>query len=377
LKIIFDARWLRSTKTDGIGNFTLNVLREIILLCREHYFFVLVNPGEVFLFLQKELSDLPNYRFFLVEYSVTSLQNIYSLPRLLANEKPDLYFSPNLPFFSFFLLFPQIAVVHDLIPLIFPELFRDASFKFRLFYGSRFFQRMAIKKLKKVLTVSENSKIDLISRLGLEKEKISVISEGYNQPELKANFQDLLSSRQIAGEYFLAVGRHERYKNLDGLISVYASLPEAVKEKYQLVIIGHFNERITPSLLKKTEELNLQSRIKFFAAVEAPELALFYANCKLFLHLSLYEGFGLILLEAMSFAKPVIAFACSSIPEVTATAALLAPVSDYRQVRENILNLLENEPLYLALSRKARSRALEFSWKKTAEQLRELFADEC
>jgi len=377
LKIIIDARWIKSQEVDGIGSFTLNIIKELLNLDFKNEYILLLSSESIKNFIQTYIKkDISNISYIL-DCSVNSIKNIYKLPKILFETKSDLYFSPNYSFFNLFVFnCKKISVVHDLIPLIFFEMFQNASIKFKFFYCNKHLQRFVLNSLDKIITVSESSKKDLLSYLHIEESKIKVILEGTTSFNINQNLDDYLKSINITPhKYFLFVGRHEKYKNISTLIEVYNLLPEKIKEEYKLVIIGKFNENVTPNLENIVKKYNLEKNIIFFDSIIPDKLHCFYKNAKILIHLSLYEGFGLTILESMSYGIPIIASNVSSIPEVVENAGLLVDPSNNNQIIDSIIQLVNDENLYKELSNKSIERAKFFSWEKTAKQLLEIFED--
>jgi glycosyltransferase involved in cell wall biosynthesis len=371
LKIIIDTRWIRSLKIDGIANFTLNITRELLNSGSQYDWLLLVESDEIADYLVNYTGAEAKKFFYRVDCSVNSLKNFYLVPKIISELKADIFFSPCYPFFSPFVKIRHIGVVHDLIPLIFPEMFKDSTFKFKLFYCNRFFQQKSLNHLSTIITVSHSTKNDLVKYLGQKPERIKVIVEGSNlfNPDAEYNPQPT----GINGEYFLFVGRHEKYKNIDTLIRVYHQLPENIKNKYSLLIIGKFAGTYSRDLMELVRQGGEEKRVKFIDSVMPEELPGYYKNAKILIHLSLYEGFGLTVAEAMNFGLPVIASDRSSIPEVVGDGGILVNPQDIGQVTEAIIKLIENAELYKKLSENGRQRAGQFTWQKSAQQLREIF----
>ncbi len=368
MRIIIDTRWIRSLKIDGIANFTLNITRE--LLKSEHQFILITNSNEITDFLKLSLGNVKPV-FYYTNCSVNSFKNVYLIPKIISKLKPDIYFSPCYPFFSPLIKgCRHVGVIHDLIPLIFPEMFKNASKKFRLFYCNKLVQKLIIKKLDTVITVSKSTKNDLINLLGINLGKINIITEGCRLEDI-AEKEDLPEKFNINKEFFLFVGRHEPYKNISGLIKIYNQLPENIKNTYLLVIIGKFdqNTQILFSLVKK---LNEEKRVIFIDSVMPEQLPLFYKKAKILLHLSLYEGFGLTILEAMRYGLPVIGYNVSSIPEVAGDVGILAEPGNDTDIIENIIKLIDNKELYRDLKFKGIERAKSFTWENSAKQVLEI-----
>lgn len=364
-KILIDARWIRSLNIDGIGNFTLNVIIELTKY-KDINFIIVSSSNQVENFIKSKV-NLENISFITHQYDINSIKGAIKFSSLVSKTSPDIVFSPNVSITGFLPIKNHFVVVHDLIPIIFPDLFKNAGLKFKLFYSNKFIQRLSLFFCSKIIAVSNNTKKDLSNYLKIAEDKIDVITEGVIKLE---NTHNISSQFKIDKEYLLFVGRHEKYKNIDKVIEVYKQLPELIRVKYNLVIIGKSNPNITPNLKLISSD---NKNILFFESLKPEELAYFYKNAKLLIHLSEYEGFGLTILEAMSYGIPVVASNISSIPEVVGKYDFLVDINNKLDILNKINTLLEDELLYKSTSIKLKKRAEEFSWSITAKQLIKIF----
>jgi glycosyltransferase involved in cell wall biosynthesis len=365
--ILVDARWIRSLNIDGIGNFTLNVLIELTKNT-QFDFFIIINSQEIENLLQSKLQNI-EINFIQHKFDINSIKGSIKLLEILKKIQPNVFFSPNLSITGFLFIKNHYVVIHDLIPLKFPELFENASLKFKLFYATKVFQKLSILTCKKVIAVSQNTKKDIKEILKIKEEKIKVITEGVTHFETKLNKEILSKKFNIANEYLLFVGRHEKYKNIDKVINAYLNLPENIKETLSLVIIGKSNNLVTPDLKK----LGNNNKIIFLESLSPEDLSLFYKSAKILVHLSEYEGFGLTVLEAMSYGIPVIASNISSIPEVVGDSSFLVDINNEKEIIDKIKILISDQELYKKISNSVKERSKIFTWKKTSEQLLQIF----
>jgi glycosyltransferase involved in cell wall biosynthesis len=365
--ILVDARWIRSLNIDGIGNFTLNVLIELTKNT-QFDFFIIINSQEIENLLQSKLQNI-EINFIQHKFDINSIKGSIKLLEILKKIQPNVFFSPNLSITGFLFIKNHYVVIHDLIPLKFPELFENASLKFKLFYATKVFQKLSILTCKKVIAVSQNTKKDIKEILKIKEEKIKVITEGVTHFETKLNKEILSKKFNIDNEYLLFVGRHEKYKNIDKVINAYLNLPENIKETLSLVIIGKSNNLVTPELKK----LGNNNKIIFLESLSPEDLSLFYKSAKILVHLSEYEGFGLTVLEAMSYGIPVIASNISSIPEVVGDSSFLVDINNEKEIIDKIKILISDQELYKKISNSVKERSKIFTWKKTSEQLLQIF----
>lgn len=365
--ILVDARWIRSLNIDGIGNFTLNVLIELTKNT-QFDFFIIINSQEIENLLQSKLQNI-EINFIQHNFDINSIKGSIKLLEIIKKIQPNVFFSPNISITGFLFIKNHYVVIHDLIPLKFPELFKNASLKFKLFYATKVFQKLSILTCKKVIAVSQNTKKDVKKILKIKEEKIKVITEGVAHFETELNKEILSKKFNIANEYLLFVGRHEKYKNIDKVINAYLNLPENIKENLSLVIIGKSNNLVTPDLKK----LGNNNKIIFLESLSPEDLSLFYKSAKILVHLSEYEGFGLTVLEAMSYGIPVIASNISSIPEVVEDSSFLVDINNEKEIIDKITILINDIELYKKISKSVKERSKIFTWKKTSEQLIHIF----
>lgn len=366
--ILIDSRWIRSLNIDGIGNFTLNVLIELTKN-NQFDFFIIISSQEIENLLKSKLQNI-EINFIQHKFDINSIKGSIKLLKIIKEIKPNIFFSPNLSITGFLFIKNHYVVIHDLIPLKFPELFKNASLKFKLFYATKLFQKLSTLTCKKVIAVSQNTKKDIKKILKIKESKIEVITEGVTNFDTELNIELLSKKFNIKDNYLLFVGRHEKYKNIDKVINAYLDLTENIKENLSLVIIGKSNNVVTPDLKILSKQNN---KIIFLESLSPEDLSLFYKNAKILVHLSEYEGFGLTVLEAMSYGIPVIASNISSIPEVVGDSSFLVDITNKREIIDKINLLISDEELYKKISKSVKERSKIFTWKKTSEQLLQIF----
>lgn len=163
--------------------------------------------------------------------------------------------------------------------------------------------------------------------------------------------------------YFLYIGRHDPYKNLNRLIAAFASLPNY--HDYQLWLAGPQDKRYTPVLQAQVEELGIGKQVKFLDYVPYSELPKIITGAIALVFPSLWEGFGFPVLEAMACGTPVITSNISSLPEVAGDAAILINPYDTREITAAMDKIATDTQLRDRLSLASINRANQFSWEKT------------
>ncbi|MBI1852707.1 MAG: glycosyltransferase family 4 protein [Planctomycetes bacterium] len=258
-----------------------------------------------------------------------------------------------------------VLTIHDVRALALPDLYSA---------GRRQLQKLALDSMRRhvarVIVPSEFTKHELVSRASVPEERVVVIPNAPSDVEPR----DLAAVRAwlaLPERFLLVVAHLEPRKNLGVLLESLVALPGET-----LVIVGEGRER--DRLLRAAESLGVVSRVRIVERLDDADLAAVYRLASIFLFPSLYEGFGIPVLEAMAAGTPVIAAATSAIPEVAGEAAMLLPPSDAGAWANAIRALARDDSSRRALVEAGRARAARFSWDRTANEIlglqRELLA---
>lgn len=272
--------------------------------------------------------------------------------------------------------FKTIVTIYDLIPLLQTDFYwgRKPLKKWVLF--SQLLPR-AIELAQKVITISQHSKQDIMRVFGVEDEKIVVVYCGCDTsfrpisvdecaPEAKVFFDS-----RIRGHFILYVGSFDRRKNVASLVNAYARL-RGSRIDHELVLAGGKGYEYK-SIAKQVEELSLGDRVVFLGFVPRQHLPYLYNMADLFVFPSLYEGFGLPVLEAMACGVPVIASNRTSLPEVVGDAGILVNPENPEELVSAMSKVLGDSELGATLSRKGIERARLFSWEEAARKVIEVY----
>ena len=275
----------------------------------------------------------------------------------------DLFFMPNLNFYSLSKNCPLVLTVHDLS-------FRLPGFYFfkNKIWHRAIQPRKNILRANKIIAVSESTKRDLIEQYRVPEEKVSVIYHGvsdrYFNKENQAAKSIVLKKYHLPEKYILFLGNLEIRKNVSGLIAAWQALKTEHKQSFPLVLCGSLQKGYLPGLPEGI------IHIGYCDEEDKPAL---YQLASFMVYPSFYEGFGLPVLEAMASGCPVICSYATSIPEVTRGAALL--VNPYRIAELTAaMEALANDQQYLSnLSSAGQVVARQFTWEKAARSTLELF----
>jgi glycosyltransferase involved in cell wall biosynthesis len=257
--------------------------------------------------------------------------------------------------------FRRVVTVHDLIYARFPE--AHAGIRDR---GMRVLVPWAVRRSDRVIADSESTREDLIGLLGVEAGRIDVVPLGLGsvrrqaplpESEVRARFD--LGERPV----LLSLSAKRPHKNLLALIGALGRLPS--EDRPVLVLPGYPTDHET-ELRAHARALGLERDVRFPGWVSVEELEGLWALALLFAYPSLYEGFGLPVLEAMARGVPVVCSNASSLPEVAGDAALLVDPRDEPALAEAIGRLLGDPGLRERLRARGSERVLEFTWERTA-----------
>ena len=298
-----------------------------------------------------------------VDLVVIPLRRVWSqvrLPLALAAERPDLLFVPAhaIPF-----AWPgkALTVVHDLAFERYPHAYSATERAYL-----RLTTRWATLRCPLLIAVSESTKADLVSAYGLRAERIRVVPLGASKPEVAPAPASRLTELGLNGSFVLQVGRIETRKNQSGALAAVERLGGGVT----LAVAGPERDAALAARLRQSD------RCRVLGRVDQPTLELLYQRASAVIVPSLYEGFGLPMLEAMARGKVVVAAKASSLPEVGGEAALyFHEAADSEQVAKVLEVALGDEPLRKSLAKSARERARKFTWERCAAGVAEVIKE--
>ncbi|MGQ9804369.1 MAG: glycosyltransferase family 4 protein [Anaerolineae bacterium] len=258
-----------------------------------------------------------------------------------------------------------VFTLHDLIFLFHPETHKPLNRWFLTLMMPRF-----LRAADAVIAVSECTKRDAVRYYGIPEEKITVIYEGVNPRFRPANPETVAAVRRKYGlpeHFILYVGTIEPRKNLTTLLEAFHHLAALRSGDLRLVIVGK-RGWLYEGFFRRLRELGLEERVHFTGYVPDEDLPALYSAADLFVFPSLYEGFGLPVLEAMACGTPAVCSNTSSLPEVAGNAALLVSPTDVRGLAEAMARALTDDALRATLRAKGLERAGEFSWARAARE---------
>jgi glycosyltransferase involved in cell wall biosynthesis len=263
----------------------------------------------------------------------------------------------------------KVATVHDMVPYIYPQTSSRLDW---LIY--RWWLPLAAPRLDALITDSHNSKKDILRFMPISSEKVKVSplsSPSHFKVLPEEEVLEVLARFNISRPYILYVGSIQARKNLARLLEAYAQL-RRWSSKWTLVVVGARKWKSSP-VYAALERLGMSEAVNFTGFVEDEDLPALYNGADLFVFPSLYEGFGLPVLEAMACGTPVVTSNASSLPEVAGEAALLVDPYNVEEIAAAMRRVLEDPDLAQELREKGLARAKQFSWERTARQTIEVY----
>jgi len=261
---------------------------------------------------------------------------------------------------------PVVATVMDAIPLIHPEWIRQnlKSLKSWLFARS-------VQKADHVITISEYSKLDLVEFLGIAPRKISVTPLGVDPVYFERvpieSRDSVLNKYNLKPGFFLFIGTLQPRKNLPTVLKAFNALPDAVRKEHPLIIVGRDGWGNT-DLLPELRRLEDRSEGRWLSYLPQSEVFALLQSAGALVFASLYEGFGLPVIEAFAAQCPVIASNTTSVPEVAGDAAWSVDPRNVDSIRAAMLRVLDDDAMRAERIERGLQRARHYTWQACARQ---------
>ena len=360
----------------GIGRVLINILSELAKQYPEDKYVLFRN------FDFKEYDNLTQYQnieIVDVPYTKESgLKNIlwhqWLFQKLLKKYKCDIAYIPNFTLLLWKTI-PTIVTIHDLIEYNVPDKFSKA----RMFYRKQVCDPLMAKKSNHILTVSKSSYKDIISYLGVKPSKLTLTLNATDRNVFKKYSKEKIipaikKYNLEYKKYLLYVGTIDfPGKNIKTIIEAFFNLRSKNElNGIKLVIIGKngFNSKVIYDFVNASP---FKDEVIFTGYLNDDDLPKYYAGATIMLYLSLFEGFGLPVLEAMSCATPVICSNTSCFPEIVEELDVKVPPTDVNAVEEKILKILSNTIYYEILSQRCYEKSLKYSWTESARVYHNVF----
>ncbi|MBI5465108.1 glycosyltransferase family 4 protein, partial [Candidatus Gottesmanbacteria bacterium] len=309
---------------------------------------------------------IENLKKALEEYFPENKYIFFTRGELLPKDLDLVHYSYFEPFFLTLPLlkkFPAVVTIHDLIPLVFSEHF-PAGIKGRLKWE---IQKFSLRNVSAIITDSQSSKNDIMRFTGIDESKINVV---YLAPGKEFRKLEAGKKYQLPDKFALYVGDATWNKNLPKLIEAMELV------KIPLVMVGKALvqtdfDKTNPwnqDLTKVQEMANKNKKIIRLGFIPTDDLVKVYNLATVFVMPSIYEGFGLPILEAMACGCPVVTAKTSSLPEICEKAAIMVDPYDVNDIVRGIREVLNNRLVHYTLQKEGLMQAKKFTWEKTARE---------
>jgi glycosyltransferase involved in cell wall biosynthesis len=360
MNIVINAVFLHE-RARGVGRVSNNIIKKLAELDKKNQYFIYYGDWQQYEFtniLQDNIKLIPLH--IRRNAFIRNLYLVFVLPLKIKKHKPDVYHimdtSP-----VFYKTCRTISTVHDLAEFTVPDKYNPIKCFFRKKYVG-----LQIKKSDDVITVSEYTKQDILNRYHVHSDKIHVI---YNFFETELKFDD---NRKYE-DYFLIVGEIERTKNIGCVLKAFSKLPEDYQSRFRIKIVGRHGNDYS-NVLRDIQNLRLEERVDLYNYVSDKTLFELYKNAYALIFASLFEGFGLPILEAMTFGIPVISSNTSSMPEVAGNAEILFNPYDSGELAKCMEELIQNPKKRIDMIENGRVQAKKFNADVIISQLLKLYA---
>jgi glycosyltransferase involved in cell wall biosynthesis len=309
---------------------------------------------------------IPNYNCHLINTDFTHYRGTrghfdrlwwtqFQLPKIYHQLKSQLLFSP-VPEAPIFTDCRYIITVHDFIHLRFPKPFSPP------YQYSKWYLPHLLSQATHIICNSTATAAETIDRFDISADKVTPIPLAYDANHFSASNGEPDS---VDPPYFLYLGRHDPYKNVARIIAAFGILLKC--DRYELWLGGSSDNRYTPQLRAQVLELGLVGRVKFLEYIPYSQLPKVIGQARALVFPSLWEGFGLPVLEAMACGTPVITSNLSALVEVAGGAAILVNPYEVREIAAAMSDLVEDSRLHSELREAGLKRAHQFNWSRTAQ----------
>lgn len=346
----------------GVGRYTRNLVFNLAKIDKKNKYVLFVLSKD-YKEINFQLSTL-NLQLIVADIRWHTLEEQIKFPSILNKENLDLV---HFPYFSIPIFYnkPFVITIHDLIINHFPT-GKASTLPLPLYglkiLGYKYIVRKASQKAKKILTVSNATKTEIIDHLGVDKDKVVVTYEGVDR-KLAVSSQKLL----VKSKYFLSVGNAYPHKNIERLIDAFSNILSRKNSDIFLVLVGKENF-FYRRLKEKVAEMKLEKNILFFGEATDEELSQLYKNALALIMPSLMEGFGLPALEAMENKCLVLASDIPSLRETCGDAALYVDPFNTSSIFDKLKFILENSDIKKEFIGKGILQTKKFSWEKMAKE---------
>ena len=351
----------------GIGRYSLELVRKIIELDRDNEYFLFVRDEKSF--SKTNFEFRLNVNLVKADYKHYSFSEQFSFNRLLNKYNLDLvhFLNFNVPFMY---NKPFVVTIHDIIHHRLPGT-KKSHFLHRLAY--RAVMHHAVFASRRIITVSEFSKKEILDVFKVPAKKIQVIYEAATTVPITDSDVSLVKQNfDISKPYLIFVGVMERKKNLLNLVKAFDILKDKFNLNVQLVLAGKADPHY-PEIQEQVKEIKYRKDLILTGVVSEKEKYALYKGAEAFVSASLFEGFGLPGVEAMSLGIPLVVSNTEVFNEVYDNGAIYFDPHDPEDMAQKINFLLSDEKYRALIANNAYTRAQYFSWDLAARRTLEVY----
>jgi glycosyltransferase involved in cell wall biosynthesis len=364
MRILVDGRYIQD-HFPGIGRYTYNLVRALPEMAPEVEWLVLLNPAlRNTRYDLSSLARLPGLRVVNTAVATFSLSEQTALPALASRLGVDLWHAPYYVM-PYRLPCPSVLTFHDAIAHYFPATL-TSPWKRPVF---ELLIRLAVRSAARFAATSQASRDDLVRFYGVDAGCITVTPEAADErfaPQPDDVVRAAVDRLGLPWPYALYLASNKPHKNLVRLVRAWHALVTSGRAAgARLVIAGHWDPHF-PQARELAERLGLGGAVHFAGPIPEADLPVVLAGARVFIFPSLYEGFGLPVLEAMACGTPVICSNRSSLPEVAGDAGVLVDPEDVSAIASALDQVLGDANLRENLRKRGVDRAATFTWKRSA-----------
>jgi glycosyltransferase involved in cell wall biosynthesis len=262
-----------------------------------------------------------------------------------------------------------ITTIYDMSYKLYPDTLDKKNLK-RIIRDINY----SVERSTLILTISESAKKEIIDEFKVNAECVKIIYPSFDTVKSNESFSSIAKKFNIPSKYILFVGNLEPRKNIPMLINSFAALKKGSGLDYHLVIAGQKGWQYE-SIFKTVEDQKLSEHVTFTGFISSEDKSALYKNASLFVYPSLYEGFGIPILEAMSSGVPVICSNTSSMPEAAGNAAFLVNPERQDEIEDAMYQMLTSATLRNEKVELGYKQAEKFSWDKSAAELIQIYQE--
>jgi len=365
MRIAVNTRLFLKGRLEGIGWFAHEILSRLVQRHPEHEF--------IFFF------DRPYHKDFIFGPNVTPvvlkpqarhpalyyLWTEWAVPYALRKYKADLYFSPD-GLGTLRSRVPTCITIHDLAYKHYPQ-FMDKMHKW---HYAHYLPRFA-QKARRIIAVSEFTRQDIVRQYGIDEQRIDVVYNGAHEAYRPLSYEEreAVKAKYTQGEeFFLFTGALHPRKNVISLLKAFVQFKRRQRSRIKLVVVGRMAWQYE-EIVKAKELMPYKEDVIWTGYLNVEDLAQVTASAYAMVYPSLFEGFGIPILEAMACDVPVIVSNTSSMPEVGGEAALLVDPASPEDIAAKMMTIYKDEVLRDKMIAAARKQKEKFSWERSAEKL--------